>query len=281
MIVGLLLAVGLGAGALIANAWSQSAVSHAKAQATEAANRQSNAALDKIVTAMGTQYGSKVGISVYDTQTAHIAAVNAHQQFVSASLYKLFVAYGVLRDIDRGSVSLAYSIPSLDESVNTCLNKMITVSDNDCGKALGGLVGWKTLDTVLASEGYTGTMLNNYDSEGNLYGNKQTTAADVALLLQRLYDGSLLSASSNALFLQLLGSQEVNSYLPSGFPSDTRIAHKTGTLYGYVHDAGIVYGAHKNLIVVFMSGQWVDPDPDSIPVFKAFGQSLESYLVTY
>lgn len=285
-VIGLLVAVAICGGiALASKLDDQSAV---QTKTTIVKNAAADAALDSIVKGFGTKYGTKVGIVVYDTSTGHEATTNQDESFVSASLYKLYVAYGILRKVDDGNLSLSANIdnqpiadpPGTGDSIQECLTKMIEVSDNACGKALGEVAGWANLDTLLKSEGYTGTMLNNYDSTGVLSGDKHTTASDIALLLENLYNGKLLSSSSNALFLQLLASQEIDSYLPSGFPAGTKIAHKTGTLYGYVHDAGIVYGTNKNLIVVFMSGEWADPNPDSIPVFKAFGQALETYLTT-
>ena len=79
------------------------------------------------------------------------------QFFVSASIYKLFVAYNVYKKIDAGAITYDQTLgESVDyQTVESCLNRMITISDNDCGVALGSLVGWSKIDALSQEEGYT------------------------------------------------------------------------------------------------------------------------------
>jgi beta-lactamase class A len=62
--------------------------------------------------------------------------VTVTKQFVTASTYKLFVAYSVLKRIDGGTRELGHRVPH-------CFNKMISQSDNACAESfqtsLGGL----------------------------------------------------------------------------------------------------------------------------------------------
>lgn len=239
---------------------------------------QESAELQQIVDNFSANYPSTVKVSVIDLQNEASASYDQSSQTVSASLYKLFVAYGIYQMIDNGDLSSSQNISSLDMSVTGCLDAMITVSDNACGKALGDLVGWDTLDSNLATQGYLGTTLNNYDNVGNVIDDKYTTTYDVALLLKRLYDGNLLTKTSSAKFIALLKQQTYNDWLPSGLPASTVIAHKTGALYGYIHDAGIVYGASHNYIVVIMSGEWETPETTAPSVFADLSDDLWQYF---
>jgi len=192
------------------------------------------------------------GIVVKNLQTGETASINADRQITSASLYKLFVAQGVYKAVDTASLSYSQNAGSgTGFNVQACLNRMITFSDNDCGRALGTLVGWDALNPGLAAAGFTGTDMSNPV--------QQTSAHDVGLLLDRLYSGTLASPNSSAQFLGLLKAQQVNNRLPVGLPAGTVIAHKTGDLDGYVHDAGIVYGPKSNYLVVVTSGSWSGP----------------------
>jgi beta-lactamase class A len=209
------------------------------------------------------------GIVVTNLKTGETGSINAGKVMESASLYKLFVAQAIYRAIDAGQLSYGQDAGGgSGMDIADCLNAMITVSDNTCGRALGSIVGWQALNPTLTSTGFTGTDMTNPAQD--------TDAHDVALLFQRLYAGTLASPASNANFLNLLKSQRVNNRLPVGLPAGTVIAHKTGDLDDYVHDAGIVYGPKSDYLVVVMSGPW--DDPGTAPA--RFGQ-LSSQLYSY
>lgn len=191
------------------------------------------------------------GIVVKDLSNGATATYQPTAQMESASLYKLFVARYIYQRIDLGQLS--YTDPAGGGSgldIQGCLTIMINISDNTCGRALGAILGWGDENQALQQEGYTQT---------NLATPQQTDAQDVAILMERLYDGTLVNADSSKRFINLLKDQQVNNRLPVGLPSGTVIAHKTGDLDGFTHDAGIVYGPKTNYLIVVMSGSWNDP----------------------
>jgi beta-lactamase class A len=190
-----------------------------------------------------------MGVSIINLKTGQTFGTNPNQVFVSASLYKLYVALAIYKQIDNGSLTLTSTVPNAGVTVDTCLNRMITVSDNTCGEALGSLVGWEQQNAMLHASGFANTGL--YASQ-----DERTTAADTALLFKRLYDGSLVSAASSQHFLGLLKAQQINDRLPAGLPSGTTVAHKTGDLNGLLHDAGIVYGPKGDYVISVLSGPW-------------------------
>ncbi len=195
--------------------------------------------------------GSQFGIVVKDLKTGETAAINPSRQIMSASLYKLFVAQRIYQRIDLGQLGYGDAAGGgSGRTIDGCLTVMINVSDNTCGRALGAILGWGNQNPALKIEGY---------KETNLATPQQTSAEDVALLLNRLYDGTLLSTDATARFMRLLKDQRVNNRLPLGLPKGTVIAHKTGDLDGVVHDAGIVYGPKTNYLVVVVSGPWATP----------------------
>lgn len=189
------------------------------------------------------------GIAVINLKDGQLASTAADKQFVSASIYKLFVAQTVYKMVDSGQLSMGSRVKGTGLTVDACLNRMITVSDNPCGVALGTLIGWEKQNANFQSAGYAGT---------ELYKNKdlKTTAGDTALLLKRLYDGTLLSPNSSQHFLGLLKAQKINNRLPQGLPAGMVIAHKTGDLFGLLHDAGIVYSPKGDYIIAALSGPW-------------------------
>ncbi|MGD8373692.1 MAG: class A beta-lactamase-related serine hydrolase [Candidatus Woesebacteria bacterium] len=239
---------------------------------------QESAELQQIVDDFSASYPSTVRVSVVDLSNGASASYNPDKRTVSASLYKMFVAYGIYQMIDNGSLSASQNISSLGLSVNQCLNLMITISDNPCGKALGGIAGWSELDKELAQQGYSNTTLDNYDGAGNIIDDKYTTTSDATLLLKRLYEGNLLGQDSSDNFVSLLKQQTYNDWLPAGLPGSATIAHKTGALYGYVHDAGIVYGSGHDYVIVVMSGEWNSPEATAPPVFAEISGNIWQYF---
>ncbi len=215
-----------------------------------------SADLQAILDGFAAKYPGQFAIVVTDLTTGATAKVAADDQMVSASIYKMYVGWGIYKMIDAGQITLNTRTQS-GQTVGECLDAMITVSDNDCGYALGTMAGWAKLDTDLAALGLTNTQINNYGtSTFILTQDKHTTAADVAIFIEALYRGKLLSPASTEAYLATLKAAKLNGLLPAGLPSGTVFAHKTGDLYDVVHDAGVVYAKNGDYLIVVMSRGW-------------------------
>lgn len=238
-------------------------------------------ALTNIVASWATPYSEAVSLVVIDRTNDATATYHADASMVSASLYKLFVAYIVLQQVDTGTVALNDVVPDTgSQTIEQCLELAITISDNTCAAGLGWLVGWDVIDTALAEDSYGGTVLNNYDVSRSIVTDKYTTAKDVALLLTRLYDGTLLDTDSTELFKKHLAAQTLNYALPTGLDPSLSFAHKTGILDEYSHDAGLLTGSGKEVIVVMMTSGWTYAYNESPPLFTSFGQEISTYMLT-
>jgi len=71
--------------------------------------------------------------------------------------------------------------------------------------------------------------------------NNTTTARDLAVLMAAIETGKAASPASTDSMRAILSRQEFNDEIPAGLPAGTRVAHKTGQITGYLHDAAIVY----------------------------------------
>lgn len=252
----------------------------AASSAEQARAQKESSQISAILSNFSAKYPGQIAAVAADLDDDATASVNQNEQMVSASLYKIYVAWGIYKKMDAGTLRGADAVASLNESVDDCMQAMITVSDNDCGYALGSIDGWKTLDNQLAALGFAHTMLNNYDAQGNLNGDKLTTAGDVAGFLTQLYQGKLLSQHSTTAFIELLKQDKLNDWLPSGLPDGVVIAHKTGALYNLVHDAGIVYTTHGTYLVVVMTQGWDDPVNDPPVAFADISSQLYRYFTS-
>ncbi len=206
-----------------------------------------------------------------DLRTGQRAEHLASRQVLSASLYKLFVARELLRRIYGGQLSRdAAAGDTKGRTVGACLEAMIVVSDNDCGQAGLRMVGAGALDASLERDGYVSTRLASP---------QRTSAADVALFLQRARDRTLLGSGGEAASAELYGllqRQQVNDRLPKGLPPGTPIAHKTGDRFHWAHDAGIIRTpSGGEYLLAVLTGSWplpcCDADHPGPAEARAFG----------
>ena len=189
-------------------------------------------------------------VVVVDLSTGARAEHLAERQFPSASLYKLFVARELLRRVDERTLSPdQLAGDSEHRTIRQCIDDMIVVSDNDCGVAGLQLVGGAALDARLHADGYGAT---------TLAAPQQTSADDVSRLLIDAHD----DPTQRDLY-DLLLSQEVNDRLPLDLPPGTPIAHKTGDIRHYAHDAGVITTPRGDVVVTVLSGPWLLPCCDA------------------
>jgi len=204
------------------------------------------AAIDEFVAGQTVPFS----IVVLELSSGARAANRGNRVLPSASLYKLFVARELLRRIDAGELSREQ--PASDgrgRTVGQCVHDMIVVSDNACGAAGLRMVGGSRLDARLHEDGFRSTTLGSP---------QQTSAEDVASFL--------LAARTNADLAELydlLQDQQVNDRLPQGLPPGTPIAHKTGDIRHYAHDAGVITTATGDVVVAVLSGPWPLPCCDA------------------
>lgn len=187
------------------------------------------------------------------TGQKRIASTNIFQKMPTASTYKLFVAYAVLHEVEQGNLKLSHMLSSGD-TVKSCLQKMIVLSDNPCGRSLGFLVGWEKIEKLLESKGIDNTYLNNYDENDQLLTAEKTSTAQAhSKFLQLLHDGKLLNTSNTELLLGYMEKQQWRERIPAGVPKDIKIADKPGFLPGMQNDAAIVYGPRSTYVLVVLS----------------------------
>jgi beta-lactamase class A len=204
--------------------------------------------------------GQKVRFSIVaiDLSTGARATQLSDRQVRSASLYKLFVARELLRRIYAGT--LPRDAPAGDgegRTVDECLRAMIVVSDNACGAAGLTMVGRGAQNAELRRDGFIKTSLASP---------QLTSADDVALFFERARDGTLLGpdgAAATAELYQLLREQEVNDRLPPALPPGTPIAHKTGDVREWAHDAGVITTPRGDVLLTVLSGPWPLPCCDA------------------
>ena len=193
------------------------------------------------------------GIRVREVSgTQRMAAYQPDRSFVTASTYKLFLAYGILSAVEKGQLTLQTPVGT-GQDVATCLDTLIIHSQNDCAWQLGRLIGWGALDDFLHQQGFRATDINNFSPEGSPIKDKRSTPTDEAELVWRLQTGTLLKPAQRDLLLARMKAQVWRERIPAGLPPGIEVAAKPGWLTGVENDAAIVYGAKSTYVLVIMS----------------------------
>lgn len=206
----------------------------------------SDSALSAVIQKYAQSHNGIYGVKMVELSGARRnAGYNENRVFVTASTYKLFVAYSVLLRIERGELTWT-STSYGGQSVSTCFNKMIQVSDNNCAKWLLLAVGYDAVNNDAHAVGATHTTF--------ILGKDITsTPADEAHFLSLLYTGQLplQPASRNRLIETMKGNVHVSG-IPKGIPNAT-VANKVGFLDGLLHDAAIVYSKKGDYVLIIMT----------------------------
>lgn len=195
------------------------------------------------------EHNGRYGIMVRDMSGRDLnASLNADQDFVTASTYKMFLAYATFHAIEDGKLK-ATDRTSTGLSVQACIDEMILHSTNECAVALMDKVGWGQVHRFIKSQ-FPSTSLDNGASAD---GEKHTTVRDEVTFLQRLYSGSLdMSRTHHNYLLGLMKRQVYRSGIPAGVPGIS-VANKVGFYAGYKHDVAIIYGSKGVYLVGIMS----------------------------
>lgn len=176
------------------------------------------------------------------------ASVRANSWYEPASIYKLYTAYTVSKTIGLANMdSINLKVSGQKKTVRQCFEAMMLYSDNPCGEAVVGYVGWWRVESDMHKLGLKNTYLNRKDSNF-------TTSEDANLFLQKLYGGQLFSTADRDYVLGLMQKQQLRSGIPAGCEG-CAVANKTGDLSNVRHDAAIIQSGGKTYVLtIFTSG---------------------------
>ena len=234
-------------------------------------------------------------VLIKNLKTGESFSINEGREFEAGSLYKLWTMAVIFNEIESGELKedeeLSQGIavlnrkfgidPELAEqtqgtitlTVKEALNQMITISHNYAALLLTEKLKLSTVAAFLQDQGFNSSKVGTDGSSPT------TTASDMARFFEKLYKKELGNSDSTEKMLTLLKAQKLNNKLPKNLPSGTIIAHKTGELGWFSHDAGIIYSSKGHYIIVAMSES---PSPKgaeeriadlSLAVFNYFNQN--------
>ncbi|QQG47345.1 MAG: serine hydrolase [Candidatus Woesebacteria bacterium] len=203
--------------------------------------------LSKIVDDAMNGANGTYAIFIKNLKTNESYSFNEHMKFKAGSLYKLWVMGEAYNEIKSNNLSLSDYLTEVSLTVGDALNQMVTVSDNSSAFALTNKLTAVNISSFMKKFNFSESDFGDETNE------PMTTAYDVASFFEKLYKGEIVDSSSSSEMVELLKEQTLNDVIPKYLPSEIAIAHKTGDIDNFYHDAGIVYTKNGDYIIVLMS----------------------------
>ena len=211
-----------------------------------------------------------------------IGGVNPDNFIYPASVYKMYVAMEILKQVSNGEYSLykAYLVKSPNDvdrskeidydprpllrnndtvTINYLLDLMITRSDNSAANCLIDIATRPRINQTMHQYNWYGSEVTRKflkrsveDSGYDTIRSTETSALHAADFMYKIYNGELVNPWVSMQMKAVLGRQLDTTKLSTGLPSSAMFYHKTGWWSIYTNDVGIVEdGNIKYIISVF------------------------------
>ncbi|WP_318841255.1 serine hydrolase [Streptomyces sp. SS1-1] len=194
---------------------------------------------------------------------------HASRVFPAASLMKVPLAITTLEQLDAeqtvsrsdlGTTAYPSLLEVFDEQHTFTLRElcclMLSTSDNPIGSYLTDRVGMTAVTQTAHRIGAVETCMRVGFTDDELAAparQSTTTAADMSLILEYTASQPHLQTMVRA-----MRNSMRNFRLPLRLPDELPVAHKTGSLRGLAHDAGILYGRDRDVVAVFLTDDQSD-----------------------
>lgn len=200
-------------------------------------------------------------------------AYQAELPLIAASIIKIPIMIEAFRRFQDGSLdqNQLYTLRE-EEKMPSCgaLNRMhagvqltlrdlvelmIVLSDNTATNILIERLGVDAVNETARRLGASRVVLRRklFDSAAAAKGlNNTVCAAEIGMLLEKMYRGELLGAEADGEMLDILKNQKLNGKFPFYLKSrGICCAHKTGEDDGITHDAAIVFAPKPFVLCMF------------------------------
>lgn len=212
-----------------------------------------------------------VGLADISNEGGESIVVGSNESYNPASTIKLALLAALMRQVDRGFVSLDAPISispymvvggsgtlgsetlPYTTTIADVARRMIVVSDNTATNVLFYYIGIPTVQALLDDLGLRTMKFHRQMFPGDRITDPQNVidASDTVRLLQAIYSGDLLSPPSRATIIQWMLEQEVDTKFGAVL-DDAPVAHKTGETANVTHDVGyFLVPGRETIVAVF------------------------------
>lgn len=190
---------------------------------------------------------------VIDLESGYSFGENQDETLTAASLIKLPVIAALYVESEAGNIKLDDKPAGSSFTFRQLAEEMGKKSNNQAQLTVANALGRDKIQSVIDSLGMKDTS----------YLENETTAVDVGLFLQKLWEGEIVSQKSRDEILSFLTDTIYEDWLPAGVPDEVRVAHKYGREVHVVSDAGIIY-SKRPFVLVVMSQGIIEKEADTV-----------------
>jgi beta-lactamase class A len=247
--------------------------------AAPASLRAQSDATARALQSLESRSGGRLGVCLLDTRTARMTGHRLDERFAMCSTFKLPLAAVVLREADRGRLSLSEMVPFSQEdmlsyapvtrehlkdggmTVTALAEAAQITSDNVAANLLLTRLGGPAAFTARLREmGDRHTRLDRMEPALNVVppGDERdtTTPRAMAQTMAAVLTGDVLKPASRELLAEwMVKTRTGDKRIRAGLPKDWRAGDKTGTLTGdetsdKYNDVAIAYPPGRGALVV-------------------------------
>ena len=230
-----------------------------------------------------------------------LGGVNMEHFIYPASVYKMYVAMEILKQVSEGKYSLyqSYVVKSPNDvdhtpeiswdprpllkngdtvTVNYLLDLMITRSDNSAANCLIDIAGRKNINNTMHENGWYGSevtrkyLSRKFEDTGyDTVRSTVTSALHAADFMFKIYKNKLINPWVSQQMKVLLGRQLDTTKLSTGLPHDAMFYHKSGWWSYFTNDVGIVDNGNVKYIIALFTPITED---DVRPRFKELSKRV-------
>lgn len=207
--------------------------------------------------------GVTASVGLIDLNTGRVVNSGVQQAFVAASTTKVLTAACYLNQVERGTASLDRSIDGC--TARLLIEQMINRSDNDSWRSLKSWMGYDDVEAYAHQIG-----LSSFDVYGNTI-----TAADDALMLQKLYLGQLLNQEDTAWLLSCMQNTNNEELIPAALPDGVTVYHKYGNLDETLNDTAIIKCGNRAMVLaIYTDGESSSSDQQETLIHEVTRSAL-------
>ena len=166
-------------------------------------------------------------------------------------------------------------------SLRNLLYRMIIKSSNLATNMVIEKVGAKNVNQTMREMGAKDIMVLRGVEDIKAYEkklNNTTTAYDQLLIYTALAKGKAVNKKASDEMINILLDQHFNEIIPTKLPAGVKVAHKTGSITGIQHDAGIVYLPNGKKYVLVLLSKNLENKDDGIAVMANVSAMVYSYF---
>jgi beta-lactamase class A len=232
--------------------------------------------LQRKIESLSKDFHGELGVYVKDLRTGKTVAINADTIYPTASMVKIPILIGIMDKINRDELSfhdeimyrdsLLYEgvdlLGSFRDSQKIELSKvmmlMLTMSDNTASLWLQSLAGKGTrINGIMDSLGYKHTRVNSRtpgrEQDRNNYGWGQSTPREMADILERIYNGEMISKAASDRMLRGLNRNYFDHVSISQIPPYAAVFSKNGAVNQTRNEVVLVKGKKSRYVFCVMS----------------------------